>query len=351
VQPIETAKILIADDEPANVLLLQRLLENSGFAQIATETDSRKLFDRFDTFAPDILLLDIQMPHLDGFAIMQGVAERLSEEDYFPILVLTADTTADTKRRALSAGARDFVTKPFDAVEVVLRVRNLLQIRFLHNRLRRQNEWLEAEVRSRTRALEEAQIEVLDRLGLVTEYRDDATGAHTRRVGSLASRVALAAGLDADEADMIRLAAPLHDLGKVAIPDSILLKPGRLLPEEFALIQQHTTIGVRILSGSRSRLLRLAEEIALTHHERWDGSGYPHGLRGDAIPLSGRIIAVVDVYDALTHRRPYKEAWPAHEAEAEIERLSGTHFDPQVVRAFRKALAEERREEELPLAA
>jgi putative two-component system response regulator len=163
--------------------------------------------------------------------------------------------------------------------------------------------------------------------------------------------VALMLGMSAAQAEMIRLAAPLHDLGKVAIPDGILLKPGKLLPDEFAIVQQHTVIGVRILSGSRSRLLQMAEEIALTHHERWDGTGYPNGLAGEEIPLSGRIIAVVDVFDALTNRRPYKEAWSVNRAIEEIRALSGSHFDARVVHAFLEVLAAERADESVPLAA
>ncbi len=350
-RPLEEANILIADDEPANVLLLERLLEKNGFSSIKTTTDSRQVFYLFDTFEPEILLLDIQMPYLDGFDIMNGLADRLKREDYFPILVLTADTSASTKRQALASGAKDFVTKPFDTVEVVLRVKNLLHMRALHTQLRAKNQSLEAEVRARTADLEEAQIDVLDRLGLVTEYRDDDTGSHIRRVGDLAGRVALMLGMPPEQAETIRLAAPLHDLGKVAIPDEILLKPGRLTAEEFEVVKEHTQVGMRILSGSRSRLLQLAEEIALTHHERWDGGGYPYGLSGQDIPLSGRIIAVVDVFDALTNRRPYKEAWSQNSALEEIKRLSGIHFDPLVVHAFTLVLASERAPQALPLAA
>ena len=347
----ETANVLIVDDEPANVLLLRRLLENYGYSSVRTTTDSREVFGLYESFLPDILLLDIQMPYLDGFAVMSGLADRVPAHEYFPILVLTADTSAGTKRRALAGGARDFVTKPIDTVEVLLRVKNLLEMRSLHHELRLQNERLEDQVRARTQELEEAQRDVLERLGLVTEYRDDDTGAHTRRVGELAHRVAVRLGLDAAQAEMIRLAAPLHDLGKVAIPDEILLKPGRLDASEFAAVQEHTTIGVRILAGSRSRLLQLAEEIALTHHERWDGGGYPRGIAGEQIPIAGRIVAVVDVFDALTNKRPYKAAWTLTRALAEIRRLSGFHFDPRVVQAFDEVMAAEHARYELDLAA
>jgi len=348
---IENSNILIADDEPANVLLLERLLQKSGLSQIRSVTDSRDILRQFDAFEPDILLLDVQMPYLDGFDILNLLADQLDPETYFPVLVLTADSSAATKRQALASGAKDFLTKPFDAVEVVLRVKNLLQMRALHTQLREHNRTLEEQVRARTADLEEAQVDVLERLGLVTEYRDDDTGSHIRRVGDLAWRVALQLGVSPRDAEMIRLAAPLHDLGKVAIPDEILLKPGRLTEAEFEIVKRHTEVGTRILSGSRSRLLQLAEEIAATHHERWDGAGYPGGLAHDEIPLSGRIIAVVDVFDALTSRRPYKTAWPEDRALAEIERLSGAHFDPEVVRAFRSALHALREEARLPVAA
>jgi len=224
-------------------------------------------------------------------------------------------------------------------------------MRSMHCRLRDQNMNLEAEVRARTCELEDAQRDVLERLGLVTEFRDDDTGGHIRRVGDLAGRVAIELGLAADLVERLRLAAPLHDLGKVAIPDEILLKPGKLDPDEFRIVQDHTLIGVRILAGSRSKLLQLAEEIALTHHERWDGQGYPYGLEGEQIPLSGRIIAVVDVFDALTSRRPYKEPWSVSAAMDEIARLSGLHFDPQVVGAFQRVIGAEQAFERLSLAA
>ena len=291
------------------------------------------------------------MPHYDGFAIMNDIAKRMSQEDYFPILVLTADNSAATRRQALACGAKDFVTKPFDTIEVVLRVKNLLHIRSLHTQPQDRNRSLEAEVRARTADLEEAQMDVLERLGLVTEYRDDDTGAHIRRVGDLAARVAAMMGMSHEQAEMIRLAAPLHDLGKVAIPDEILLKPGKLNVAEYAVVQRHAEVGMRILSGSRCRLLQLAEEIALTHHERWDGGGYPNGLSGQNIPLSGRIIAVVDVFDALTSRRPYKEPWSVPQALEEIKRLSGLHFDPLVVHAFLLVLSSAETPQALRLAA
>jgi putative two-component system response regulator len=251
-----------------------------------------------------------------------------------PFLVLTADATEETKRRALSVGARDFLTKPLDQIELLLRVRNLLQVQQLQGRLREQNESLEDEVFERTRDLEQARLEMLDRLALAAEYRDDDTQEHAWRIARSCALLASRLGLPDRGVELIRRAAPLHDIGKIGIPDAILLKPGKLTDLEFERIKTHTTIGAEILSGSRSPLLRLAERIALTHHERWDGLGYPRGLSGDEIPLAGRIVAVADAFDALTHERPYKEAWPLEKAVREILAQAGRQFDPGVVDAF-----------------
>jgi putative two-component system response regulator len=200
--------------------------------------------------------------------------------------------------------------------------------------LQNQNEGLEVKVRERTRDLEAAQIEILQRLSLAAEFRDDDTGQHTQRVGRTSTLMAQALGLPDDLVELVRLAAPLHDVGKIGIPDAILLKPSGLAPDEFRVMTTHTSIGGQLLSGSEAPCLRLAEEIALSHHECWNGAGYPLGRRREEIPLAGRIVSVADVYDALTHRRPYKKAWPPQDAAAEIERLGRSKFDPQVVAAF-----------------
>lgn len=330
-----SARILIVDDEPANVRVLERLLQHVGYANLRTTRDARDVLPLHAAFQPDLLLLDLMMPYLNGFQVMESLVPRIGAANYLPILVLTADINRETKRRALAAGARDFLAKPFDTTEVVLRIRNLLETRFLHLELQNQNQALEDRVIARTRDLEASQFEILERLARAAEYRDDQTGQHTQRVGRTTALLTRALGLPPDFADRVERAARLHDAGKIGIADAILLKPGRLSPEEFETMKSHTTIGARLLAGGHSELVRMAERIALTHHERWDGSGYPQGLSGEAIPIEGRILAVADVFDALTHKRPYKQAWPLADTVAEIVRESGRHFDPRLVAAFR----------------
>jgi putative two-component system response regulator len=274
------------------------------------------------------------MPEPNGFRLMELLAEEIQGPTRLPVLVLTADITQEVKKRALASGARDFLTKPFDPTEVELRLRNLLETRRLQLELQSHNETLERRVQDRTRDLDMARLETLERLALAGEYRDDNTHEHAQRVGRSAARLAEALGRPAYEVELLRRAAPLHDIGKIGVPDAILLKPGKLDPQEFEVMRTHSRIGHQILSGSGSRVLRVSAEIALTHHERWDGSGYPEGLKGDAIPLCGRIAAVADVFDALMHRRPYKEAWSLDAAVAEIREGSGRHFDPAVVGVF-----------------
>jgi putative two-component system response regulator len=326
------ARILIVDDEPANVEILRRLLERCGFSRVESTNDPREAADLYVRFRPDLILLDLHMPHLDGLAVMDEL-NQIAEASYLPILMLTGDDTQEAKQEALSRGAKDFLNKPFHGDEVLLRIGTLLETRFLYLEIQSQNHLLEAKVRDRTRELEAAQIEIIERLARAAEFRDDNTGQHTERVGQMAALIAKQIGLPDSQVSLIRRAAPLHDVGKIGIPDAILLKLGKLTPDEFALVKTHTTIGARILSGSRFPILRLAEEIAFNHHERWDGNGYSN-ICADAIPLAGRIVAVADVFDALTQQRPYKAAWPVGDAMAEIEQQRGHQFDPVLVDAF-----------------
>jgi putative two-component system response regulator len=314
-------------------MLLEGILQEEDFTSYRSITDSREVLPAFVEYLPDLILLDLQMPYVDGFAVMKQIQAFIAPDDFLPILVLTADITPEAKRRALSEGALDFLTKPFDTTEVLLRIKNLLHTRSLHRQLQEHNQVLDQRVRERTEELEATQLEILERLALAAEYRDDDTGKHTQRVGESAARIAEVLGWSAAEVELIRRAAPLHDVGKIAISDLILLKPGKLTPEEFEQMKAHTTLGAQMLSGGRFPLLQLAEKIALTHHERWDGSGYL-GLSEEAIPMAGRIVTVADVFDALTSERPYKKAWSINEAVEEIKRQSGRQFDPCVVDAF-----------------
>jgi putative two-component system response regulator len=341
----KNARILLVDDEPANVDLLRRLLVRAGFTRIESTSDSREVADLYVRFRPDLILLDLHMPHRDGLAVMDEL-NQIAEASYLPILMLTGDDTQEAKREALSRGAKDFLNKPFNSDEVILRIGTLLETRFLYLQIQSQNQILEAKVRDRTRELESAQIEIIERLARAAEFRDDNTGQHTERVGQMAALLARQIGLPDPQVSLIRRAAPLHDVGKIGIPDSILLKLGKLTADEFALVKTHTSIGARILSGSRFTILRLAEEIAFNHHERWDGDGYA-GVVGSAIPLAGRIVAVADVFDALTQKRPYKAAWSVSDAITEMERQRGKQFDPTLVDAFLRVI--EQREPQMPV--
>ncbi|MBW3628663.1 MAG: response regulator [Gemmatimonadetes bacterium] len=328
------ARILVVDDDPAMVMFLQGLLERAGYARVLATTDPREAASLFDTISPDLVLLDLQMPQLDGFGVLQELRPRIPPANYLPILMLTGSDAPDAKRRALFGGAKDFLTKPFDPLELLLRLHNLLEARFIHLKLREQNDGLAQQVVHRAGQLLDAQNDTIERLAQVVEFHDDATGHHTRRVGEIAWDIAKQMGLPSVTADLIHRAAPLHDVGKIGIPDAILLKPGRLTPDEFEVVKMHPSIGARILTGSRSEYLAVAEQIALGHHERWDGMGYPHGVAGDEIPLAARIVAVADFFDAVTHDRPYRKGWSVAKALKVIDEEMGRHFDPHAAQAL-----------------
>jgi putative two-component system response regulator len=332
--PLPGARIVVVDDRPDNVMVLEHLLAGWQYPNVfgtSAPTHVMALVERVD---PDLMLLDLQMPAPDGFELMRRLESRIRGTDQLPVLVLTADISAEAKRQALSLGARDFLTKPFDPDEVRMRVANLLELRHAHLQLRDHNLTLEHRVVARTFELEQARAETLERLSLAAEFRDDDTKQHAARVGRTVGMLAEEFRLGDEEVSRLRCAAPLHDIGKIGVPDSILLKNGRLAPDEYELMKTHTLIGAEIVSGSSSDILELSAVIASTHHEHWDGRGYPHGIAGDEIPLAGRLSAVADVFDALTHARPYKPAWPVEDAVAEIQRLRGTQFDPDVLDAF-----------------
>jgi putative two-component system response regulator len=337
------ARILVVDDQPPNVLLLRKMLQAAGYVSVVATTDPldvRGLHER-DPF--DIILLDIRMPGLDGFGVMEQLKQLAEGDDYVAILVLTAQTDEETRLRALQAGATDFVTKPFNRLEVLNRIRNILQVRLLYKRVREQNDALEQRVRERTEELHETRLEIIRRLGRAAEYRDNETGLHILRMSTYSQMLARRLGLGDALAEQILNASPMHDIGKLGIPDRVLLKPGRLDGEEWAIMQTHAEIGADILSGHPSDLLEMASSIALCHHEKWDGSGYPRGLAGEAIPVAARIVAVADVFDALTSVRPYKPAWSLEDALAELRAGAGKQFEPRLVDAFLDIVPDVRR--------
>lgn len=335
---ITSARILVVDDEEMNVRLLRRILERHGYENVKSTTDGREVTALVQEYQPDLILLDLHMPPPDGFDVLRELEPWLIGGGHLQVLVLTGDASYESKRSALSLGARDFLSKPFDGVEALLRIHNLLETRFLYKALENQNSFLETRVEARTSDLRRSQFEILERLARAAEIRDDDTGRHTRRVGELAANLAVALDMDPRMADVLRRAAPLHDVGKIGIPDSILLKPGALSPEEIALMRTHTTIGAQILAGGQSELMIVAERIALSHHERWDGNGYPHAIAGNDIPIEARIVAVADCVDALTHNRPYRPAWPLEAVLEEMRQESGAHFDPEVIEAFMRSV-------------
>ncbi|MGH7447509.1 MAG: HD-GYP domain-containing protein, partial [Longimicrobiales bacterium] len=321
--------------------VLERMLTVNGFLNVARVPDAETALHVWATKPPDLALVDLHLPGTSGFDFLARIKQDDTGAEFLPVIMITGDASPEVRRRALDLGAHDFLTKPFDNVEVLLRIRNLLRTRLLNRRLIESNSVLEARVVERTVNLEEARIEALGHLARAAEFRDDVTGQHTHRVGRLSAGIASELGDDPDAVGLMRNAAPLHDIGKIGIPDSILMKRGRLTGAEFEIMKRHTTIGAAILQGSRAPVFVLAREIALMHHERWDGVGYPAGLAGEAIAMAGRIVCVADVYDALTNERPYKAAMPVTEALALIDAEAGGHFDPRVVAAFQRYLRTE----------
>lgn len=328
------SRILLVDDNPANVLLLRRVFEFAGYKNIQSTYDPTEVSGICAFWKPDLLILDLHMPKMTGHEVLVELAQSRPADDFMPILIFTADVTPEAKRKALEAGASDFLTKPGDATEILLRAGNFLRMRAMYHALTETNHTLEERVLQRTEELHQAHLEVVERLSLAAEYRDDETGQHAKRVGEMSAKIAEHLGVTPEDCHLLELAASLHDLGKVGISDMILLKKGKLDESEFEVIKSHTVIGAKICAGSTSPILKAAEITALSHHEKWDGSGYPNGLAGEEIPLFGRICAVADVYDALRTKRPYKQAMSHEEATAEIVRCAGSHFDPRVVEAF-----------------
>ena len=333
------APILIVDDNPANVLLLERILGEGGYRNVHTTTDPKEVVQLNNRRRFDIVLLDIRMPEMDGFQVLEALTDPI-RDDLLPVLVLSADLDPATRLKALELGAKDFIAKPFERSEVLTRVRNLLEVRILYNRHRWQSDILEAKVRERTDQLYRTQLEIVRRLGRAGEYRDNETGMHVIRMSKSCQALGLATGLSAGRCELLLHTSPLHDVGKIGIPDRILLKPGKLTAEEWKVMKTHVDIGASILTDHGSEIIRMARIVVLTHHEKWDGSGYPKGLKAEDIPIEGRIAALCDVFDALTSERPYKRAWSVEEALAYVDGNAGLHFEPRLVTVFKEILPE-----------
>ncbi|KPQ03030.1 HD domain-containing phosphohydrolase [Marinobacter sp. HL-58] len=325
--------IFVVDDEPVNLKLLERILSAEGYRNVVSIGDPFMVLPAYREHQPALILLDLNMPGMSGFEVMEQLAG-LQDPLMPPIVILTAQNQQDSLLQALQQGARDYVTKPFDRRELLMRVRNFLDAHLAHRMVRDQKAHLEVLVSERTRELQETRLEIIRRLGHAAEYRDEETGNHIIRMSQMCALLARKLGWSESRCDLILHASPMHDIGKIGIPDAILLKPGKLDPDEWQIMKTHAEIGARLLDGNDSELLSMAREIALSHHEKWDGSGYPAGLSGKDIPLSGRIAALADVFDALTSERPYKRAWKLEDAVALIRDNRGKHFDPELADLF-----------------
>jgi putative two-component system response regulator len=353
--PKREPKILIVDDEPINVQVARKHLMLAGYGQFVISTDPTEVLTLLEQEKPDLLLLDIMMPRMSGLDLLHAIRDQ-ELHAHLPILILTALDDREIKSQALDSGATDFLTKPVDPTELLPRVRNALALKAHHDNLRDYASELERAVRARTAELEDSRLEIIRCLARAAEYRDNQTGRHVHRVSQYTRIIARQMRLTDEVVELMAQASMLHDVGKIGIPDSILLKPGKLEPEELEFIQRHcgfgkrifepmsmdefrayashTTLGAHIIKPCRAPVLDLAARIALTHHEKWDGSGYPLGLAGEDIPLEGRITAVADVFDALSSKRPYKPAFPLDKCFTIMEEGRNKHFDPKVLDAF-----------------
>ena len=346
---------MVVDDEPINIKVVQKYLKIAGYENFISTTDSTNALDTVASEDPDIILLDIVMPKVDGLEILERI--RADEErKHIPIVILTASNDQPTKQKALELGATDFLAKPVDPSDLIPRVRNALLAKSHHDQTKAYAKTLEQEVRQRTVALAQSRLDVIHRLGRAAEYRDNETGQHVIRVGRYVGVIARGLHLGKAMVELLEHASPLHDVGKIGIPDAILLKPGKLTPEEFETMQKHcqlgrkvfhrlshdeqlqylthTELGAKILDDAGSPLLEMAASIAMSHHEKWDGTGYPLALAGEDIPIEGRITAVADVFDALSSKRPYKPAFPREKCFAIMEEGRGKQFDPRILDVF-----------------
>ena len=331
------ASILIVDDLEVNVRLLEQMLHGAGYVSVTATTNPGEVCELHRKNRYDLILLDLQMPGMDGFQVMEGLKE-IEQADYLPVIVITAQPSH--KLHALQAGAKDFISKPFELAEVQARVHNMLEVRLLHRELHSYNEVLELRVQERTVELQQSNLETIYTMTRAAEYKDEDTGAHVQRISYYSRDLAGMLGMDEVFVDRIFVASPMHDIGKIGIPDHILLKPGDFTADEWEIMKGHAAMGAKILGDSKSPYLQMAAEIAQNHHERWDGGGYPEGKRGVDIPVAARIMNICDVYDALRSKRPYKEAFD-HAKTIDIigngdGRTRPEHFDPDVLSAFKQ---------------
>jgi putative two-component system response regulator len=326
-------QVLIVDDTEINLILFGALVKKLDDCQAHVFADSREALAWVTQNVPDLIIVDYMMPELDGIEFIRLV-RAMPGRQLVPILMITANDQKQIRYSALDVGANDFLTKPIDKVEFLSRARNMLSLNLARKHMADHASWLSDEVRKATQEIVKRERETVFRLAKAAEYRDPETGAHILRMAHYSMLIARELGLSEEDQQLLLEAAPMHDIGKVGIADKILLKPGRLTAEEFEVMKQHAVFGYELLRGSSSNLLQAAAEIAKGHHEKFDGSGYPDGIGGDAIPIFSRIVAVADVFDALTSERPYKKAWELSAAVDFLNNGSGTHFDPACVKAF-----------------
>jgi putative two-component system response regulator len=334
---IRHGKVLIVDDQEDSVLLLERMLRGAGYVSVTSTTDPGEVSELHLKNRYDLILLDLQMPGMDGFQVMEGLKE-LERDGYLPVLVITAQP--GHKLRALQAGAKDFVSKPFELAEVLARVHNMLEVRLLHTTLHNYNDVLEQRVLERTADLQDSYSETIFTVMRAAGEKDGETGAHVQRISYYCVELARMLGLDEEFIDKIFFASPMHDIGKIGVPDHILGKSGDFTPDEWEVMKGHTWMGSKILGDSKSPYLKMGAEIALNHHERWDGGGYPNGKRGEATPRAARIMSICDVYDGLRSKRRYKPAVDHLKAMEIMTRGDGRtqpdHFDPDILSVFKE---------------
>ena len=328
--------VLAVDDSDLNLAIYRSILTKIENVEVAAFTSPSDALAWAEDQSVALAVVDYHMPELDGIGFMSRFRALRGAEHALAVMV-TSDSEPEVRRAALTAGVNDFLTKPIDRFEFTARMRNMLEVASSRRALADRAEWLRSEVMRATEEIFEREVETIARLTRTAEFRDDITGMHVVRVGHMCAALARSIGLDEDECRQYLLAAPMHDIGKVSTPDAILLKPGRLDADEMEIMRHHTTAGFEILKNSKSPMLQLAAEIALTHHERYDGKGYPRGLSAAQIPLGGRLCSIVDVFDALTSERPYKKAWTIEDAFANIRENAGTQFDPEIFATFERS--------------